>query len=204
MSYIDHNVINGQTYYLRDKYAIHDNEWLDIIYPVGSIFFSTSVNPNVAFGGTWRQIEDKFLLAAGDTFSAGNTGGSKDSVLVSHTHTATGSSSPAGAHTHSTTSDGYHAHDANGWAFSVYKGTRSSEDIGSISGSKWRISQVNKSGGSWGGSATTNTAGLHSHTANSAGEHSHAVQVQVNTTGEDGTNKNLPPYLVVYVWERTN
>jgi len=25
----------------------------------------------------------------------------------------------------------------------------------------------------------------------------------INSTGEDGTGKNMPPYLTVYVWKRT-
>ena len=61
---------------------------VDLIYPVGSTYISfNSTNPNTLFGGTWEQIKDKFLLAAGDTYAAGTTGGSADAVTVSHTHT---------------------------------------------------------------------------------------------------------------------
>jgi len=61
-------------------------------YPVGSIYLSVnSVNPSNFFGGTWEQIKDRFLLAAGSSYSAGNTGGSathtlKESEMPSHTH----------------------------------------------------------------------------------------------------------------------
>lgn len=49
----------------------------DLIYPVGSIYMSVSAtDPTTIFGGTWEKIKDKFLLAAGDTYSAGTTGGS--------------------------------------------------------------------------------------------------------------------------------
>ena len=48
----------------------------DDIYPVGSIYMSVnSTDPGTLFGGTWEQIEDKFLLAAGSTYSAGKSGG---------------------------------------------------------------------------------------------------------------------------------
>ena len=61
---------------------------VDLIYPVGSIYMSVnSVNPSTLFGGTWEQIEDKFLLASGTSYSNGATGGSADATLVSHNHT---------------------------------------------------------------------------------------------------------------------
>ena len=47
------------------------------IYPVGAIYMSVnSTSPSTLFGGTWVQIKDTFLLAAGTTYSAGATGGS--------------------------------------------------------------------------------------------------------------------------------
>lgn len=45
-------------------------------YPVGSIYISTnSTSPASLFGGTWEQLKDRFLLACGDTYSNGATGG---------------------------------------------------------------------------------------------------------------------------------
>lgn len=54
------------------------------VYPVGSIYLSTTNNnpQNFLPGTTWEQIQDKFLLTAGGTYSAGTTGGA-----ASHTHT---------------------------------------------------------------------------------------------------------------------
>ena len=49
---------------------------IDLIYPVGSYYFSANnASPSTLFGGTWNQIKDTFLLAAGDTYLAGTTGG---------------------------------------------------------------------------------------------------------------------------------
>ena len=49
---------------------------LDMIYPVGSLYWSSdNVNPSTLFGGTWVQIKDKFILAAGDTYSVNTSGG---------------------------------------------------------------------------------------------------------------------------------
>lgn len=63
---------------------------LDVIYPVGSIYMSVNnVSPETLFGGTWEQIEDKFILAAGSTYSAGDEGGAASYALsVAHKHTA--------------------------------------------------------------------------------------------------------------------
>ena len=71
---------------------------VDLIYPVGSIYMSVnSADPGTLFGGTWQQIKDRFLLSAGDTYAAGNTGGSADAVVVKHLHQPS-------------TGDGFHAY----------------------------------------------------------------------------------------------
>ncbi len=60
--------------------------------PVGSIYMSlTNINPSTYFGGTWVQIKDRFLLGAGSTYTAGNTGGEATHTLTvdeipSHNH----------------------------------------------------------------------------------------------------------------------
>lgn len=65
---------------------------VDIIYPVGSIYMSVnSTDPSLLFHGTWERIKDRFLLASGDTYSAGNTGGEAQHTLTvdempSHAH----------------------------------------------------------------------------------------------------------------------
>ena len=45
------------------------------------------------------DLRDRFIVGAGRTYYVGVTGGSKDAVVVEHTHTGTASSD--GAHTHS-------------------------------------------------------------------------------------------------------
>lgn len=69
-------------------------KYIDIndVYPIGSIYFSVNnINPSILFGGSWEQIKDKFLLSAGDTYSAGSTGGESEHILTieempSHNH----------------------------------------------------------------------------------------------------------------------
>jgi len=116
-----------------------------INYPVGAIFITTdnTTSPAQRYGGTWEQIKDTFLLSAGDTYTAGATGGSADAVVVSHMHEVlTGASAgytEGGQNQNMVTTDGW-------WVRNVVYTTTSS--------------------------------------------------------GESGTGKNMPPYLVVYVWKR--
>lgn len=55
----------------------------DIAYPIGSIYLSVNdTSPAGIFGGTWERIKDRFLLAAGDTYAAGSTGGEEQHKLT--------------------------------------------------------------------------------------------------------------------------
>ena len=56
---------------------------IDVIYPIGFVYISiNNINPSTLFGGTWEQIKDTFLLAAGDTYAAGATGGEATHTLI--------------------------------------------------------------------------------------------------------------------------
>jgi hypothetical protein len=75
---------------------------LSTIYPIGSIYTSTvSTNPNTLFGfGTWVAFgAGRVLLGDGGGYAAGATGGSADAIVVSHTHSATTTSTDSG-HSH--------------------------------------------------------------------------------------------------------
>ena len=104
---------------LEDKYGGTDNyndllnkptlngsalmgELRNIFYPVGTIYMSTSsTNPQTFIGGTWVQIQDTFLLAAGTTYVAGSSGGEATHTLTtdempSHSHTVYGTTANHG------------------------------------------------------------------------------------------------------------
>ena len=64
---------------------------LDIVYPVGSMYFSVSnVSPVDSVGGTWEQIKGAVLAASGSGYStAGKFGGNKAITveqMPAHTH----------------------------------------------------------------------------------------------------------------------
>ena len=63
--------------------AYNIEDIINIIYPVGSIYISVNnTDPSLLFHGTWERIKDRFLLASGDTYSAGSTGGEAQHTLT--------------------------------------------------------------------------------------------------------------------------
>ena len=89
---------------------------LNLVYPVGSIYMSVnSTSPATLFGGTWTQIKDTFLLAAGTNHAAASTGGAETVTLQtanlpSHNHSVGAHAHGLNSHTHSV---GAHAHGLN-------------------------------------------------------------------------------------------
>jgi len=81
---------------------------LQAVYPVGSVYINAGVttNPATLLGfGTWAAFGAGRVpvgLNGSDTLfdALEETGGSKDAIVVSHTHTFSGTTSNAGAHQH--------------------------------------------------------------------------------------------------------
>ena len=82
------------------------------------------------FGGTWTQIKDRFILAAGDSYSNGATGGAATVTLTvsnmpSHSHSFTPSGNVS-SHSHSFTPSGTvssHHHTGPSHSHSLKNGT---------------------------------------------------------------------------------
>lgn len=70
----------------------NEKELFNTIYPVGSIIqLNAQAKPAQLFGGAWESIQGCFLLADGDVYKFGETGGEKNHQLTveempSHTH----------------------------------------------------------------------------------------------------------------------
>lgn len=158
------------------------NSMWDYIYPVGSIYMSVNdVSPSVLFGGSWEQINDRFLLAAGGK-KAGTEGGAEQHKLAEeslplHTHTV-----PKHTHTATIEKSGLHQHGVN-------------RCRNAASGTARFAAQY-----------TENSI----HHTTMDGEHSHNVIVENSTefetaaAGEGKAFDIMPPYLAVYMWKRIN
>jgi len=111
------------------------------------------------------DLRNSFVLGAGNTYTVGQTGGSKDAIVVSHTHTATSTSS-------SVVTDPGHSHTTgNGFNFATFGGGSGAGGSGSALGTKSNTS--------------TEVTGISVATTTSTTNAS---------SGTSGTNANLPPY----------
>ena len=152
----------------------------EIAYPVGSIKITTnSANPSTYLGGTWAAWGSGRVpvgISASDTdfATAEATGGSKDAVVVQHTHTQE-------QHNH-----GFYRSDLSPAQYSdtlVY---------GAFGGSKNRNRTAQAVGG----------AGDWYESQNWLTTHTERVAPTINSAGVSGANANLQPYIVCYMWKR--
>ena len=86
--------LNGKANTTHTHVSSEITDLINKIYPVGAIYMSVnSTSPASLFGGTWQQIEGRFLLGASSDYVAGTTGGEATHTLTveempSHNHSA--------------------------------------------------------------------------------------------------------------------
>ena len=156
-----------------------NNSILNLIYPVGSIYMSTSsVNPSNIFGGTWEQIQGKFLLGCSENYLIGTEGGES-------THTLTTNEIPS--HTHSwsqssCTNPGNHTHIVG------------ADKDGGAGSNRYTVHITNNN---------TASGQQYSPVSGGAGSHTHTISGSNGQTGGGQSHNNMPPYLAVSIWKRT-
>jgi len=174
---------------------------LQALYPIGSIYSSTvSTNPNTLFGfGTWvAYAAGRVMVGDGGGFSAGATGGSADAIVVTHTHTAS-SGNQSADHTHS-----FSATTSSASLTGTFP--TAANTSGNYAGVFTRSTGYSGNGGEPQTNYVVSMDASHTHTVSGttgtqSASHNHAITV--DSAGASGTNANLQPYVVVYMWNRT-
>lgn len=154
-------------------------------------------NPGDVYGGTWKQIKDVFVLAVGDTYTNGATGGNADTTLTienlpshthglnNHTHYYSGGTSAAGAHGHS-----------------IWSGSGAGDWVGmgkayGICGSRGNDGYYSTFPST--GREIISSVGNHSHSFSGTTE---GASGDTTATGSGTAFSNMPPYIGKYCWER--
>lgn len=123
------------------------------------------------------NLFNKFIVGAGGTYTVNATGGSANSVVVSHSHSlsaATFTGSALAAHTHT---DSGHTHTFPTFAAETTTGSGGT--------------------GAYGTSTQTTGIGNANISSVSAGTPAGTIGGATDTTGASGTNANLPPYFAL-------
>jgi microcystin-dependent protein len=157
--------------------TLYDMGMLDLVYPVGAVYISTAnITPATIFGGSWTAISGKFLLSTDSSHAVGTTGGEEYKTLQ-----------PANLPVHShgvtvTVGDHYYSH-------SHVIGADKDGGAGSVN---WSVHGAGVSG-----------AGYQIETSEDSTTLYHNVSATVGSTGEGQSFSIMPPYLSVYMWQRT-
>lgn len=148
---------------------------IDLIYPVGSVYISTNdVNPEALFGGSWERIQGRFLLAAGNGYSLGATGGEATHILTQNEipNYTIPQTSLIGTMNGGDTRLG----PTNSWVSGIVRDN----------GGQFGYSTA-REGGNWNGYGNITIDATHSHSSGGGGQ----------------AHNNMPPYIVVNAWKRT-
>ena len=161
-------------------------------YPIGAYYISSDpTSPATLFGGTWERIQDRMIVAAGSSFTAGTTGGSIVKTLSVenmpyHNH----SCDTQGGHTHTRGSmnivGSFTSTDDNSQDGAFYFGGYPPGISGSGGVGQERLVGFDASR-AWYGETSGN------------GWHQHNIGYKGNGSAFDVMN----PYIVAYVWRRT-
>lgn len=138
------------------------SQFVEMIYPVGSIYMSASAtSPETLFGGTWTQINGRFLIGTGAPEN------NDDGASPGNYNYAAGSKGGEAAHKLTVNEMPNHNH-ASGHGYN------------------------NVAGGTDKAVISTNYYSEDNYSSNTT-----------SYTGGGAAHNNMPPYLAVYMWQRT-
>ena len=149
----------------------------DYLHPIGSIYISaSSTNPALIWGGTWTQIKGRFLIATGDNDA--NTTDYWGKCPAGQFDCPPGERGGEAWHTLSINEMPAHGHKGR------FKG--SWQTASPSTGSKLNI--FSREAYDWLGSNEQYTI---------------IGDAPITNTGGGAAHNNMPPYLAVYMWQRT-
>lgn len=173
---------------------------LDRVYPVGSLFFTTSsLNPSelLGGGGEWKRFgEGRVILSSSDSKPNGTTGGSETVTLTVSNIPAHSHSGSIGNYNGNTSTNGNHFHNVR--LFSANNDSYTAYLNGALKvRHEWFTGNFKTAGSVRGDLAGgTDDAGNHNHSFN----HSHSLSI--NNTGSSQGFSVMNPFISVNVWER--
>lgn len=159
---------------------------------------SSATNPGTLFGGTWEQITDRMIMAAGSSYAVGTTGGT-----VSHTHTSAAHTHTSAAHTHTTAGHVLTIAEMPSHTHGIYYDPNfCAAHTGNNNSWKQGLVNVDSPGAYYTNIAQPYTGGSASHSHGNTGSTTPGATGST-TPGNTGSSSNLPPYIVAYIWRRT-
>ena len=213
-----HYMCGDGTWREAPKSTVNKSEIVNMIYPVGSLYMSTSAaNPSTLFGGTWEAFgQGRTLIGKSDegTFSELESVGGAESRLISiaahshtiahthtignHTHTLNNHTHTVNSHTHTLSSHTHnysHNHAIGNTVLSLTQLTSHNHAASDAGGGRYGAYQSNASGGGlWhvvtrGWAPNQGSLQMTTTSTGGSGSHNHSIsQVNANTGAPSNNN----------------
>lgn len=213
-------ITSNSTYSGNNEVSDFEKRIFLAAHPVTTLYWTSDPrNPGDVYGGTWKQIKDRFILAAGDTYTNGETGGNANTTLTeanlpSHTHSFTPKGTVASHthglnnHTHSFSGSNTHRHEANFYYGDAYNDTNKQYDnwfaVRSDAQSLIEHTFINKKRTTEATVSISGTTGIASGDTTSVAPAFTGTAGTTEATGSGTAFSNMPPYVGKYCWERVS